>query len=141
MLKGISTKLSPDLLKVIAEMGHGDELVIGDCNFPAASMGKCCVRADGLSGTEVLDAVLSLFPLDAFVDAPVALMQVMPGTVDGEPPIWNDYKAIVEKHETGKSIEWIDRFDFYERSRRAYATVATSERALYACIIIKKGVL
>ncbi len=141
MLKGISSKLSPDLLKVIAEMGHGDELVIGDCNFPAASMGKRCVRADGLTGTEVLDAVLSLFPLDVFVDAPVTLMQVMPGTVDGEPPIWNEFKAIVERYEPGKKIEWIDRFDFYERTKNAYATVATAERALYACIIIKKGVL
>lgn len=141
MLKGISSKLSPDLLKVIAEMGHGDELVIGDCNFPAASMGKRCVRADGLSGTDVLDAVLSLFPLDTFVDAPVTLMQVIPGTVDGEPPIWNEFKAIVEQYEPGTKLEWIDRFDFYERAKNAYATVATAERALYACIIIKKGVL
>lgn len=141
MLKGISSKLSPDLLKVIAEMGHGDELVIGDCNFPAASMGKRCVRADGLSGTDILDAVLSLFPLDTFVDAPVTLMQVIPGTVDGEPPIWNEFKAIVEQYEPGKKMEWIDRFDFYERAKNAYATVATAERALYACIIIKKGVL
>ncbi len=141
MLKGISSKLSPDLLKVIAEMGHGDELVIGDCNFPAASMGKRCVRADGLNGTDVLDAVLSLFPLDTFVDAPVALMRVMPGTVDGDPLIWNEYKAIIEKYEPGTKIEQIDRFDFYERAKNAYATVATAERALYACIIIKKGVL
>lgn len=141
MLKGISPNLSPDLLKIIAEMGHGDELVIGDCNFPAASMGKRCVRADGLSGTEVLEAILSLFPLDAFVDAPVTLMQVVPGSMDGEPPIWNEYKAIVERHEPSTKLEWIDRFDFYERSKNAYATVATAERALYACIIIKKGVL
>ncbi len=141
MLKGISSKLSPDLLKVIAEMGHGDELVIGDCNFPAASMGKRCVRADGLNGTDVLDAVLSLFPLDAFVGAPVTLMQVVPGTVDGEPPIWNEFAAIVERYEPGTKIEWIDRFDFYERAKNAYATVATAEHALYACVIIKKGVL
>lgn len=141
MLKGISSKISPDLLKVIAEMGHGDELVIGDCNFPAASMGKRCVRADGLGGADVLDAVLSLFPLDAFVNAPVTLMQVMPGTVDGDPPIWNEFAGIVERHEPGTKIEWIDRFDFYERTKNAYATVATAERALYACIIIKKGVL
>jgi L-fucose mutarotase len=141
MLKGISTKLSPDLLKVIAEMGHGDELVIGDCNFPAASLGKRCIRADGLGGTEVLDAVLSLFPLDAFVEAPVTLMDVIPGTVECEPPIWNEYKEIVERWEPGTKIEWIDRFEFYERTKKAYATVATAERALYACIIIKKGVL
>ncbi len=141
MLKGISPNLSPDLLKIIAEMGHGDELVIGDCNFPAASMGKRCVRADGLSGTDVLDAILSLFPLDAYVDAPVTLMQVVPGFNDSEPPIWNEYKAIVQRHEPNTKLEWIDRFDFYDRSKNAYATVATAERALYACIIIKKGVL
>ncbi len=141
MLKGISPILSPDLLKVIAQMGHGDELVIGDCNFPAASMGKRCVRADGLSGTDVLDAILSLFPLDAFVDAPVTLMQIVPGSVDGEPPIWGEYKAIVERHEPCAKLEWIERFDFYDRAKNAYATVATAERALYACIIIKKGVL
>jgi L-fucose mutarotase len=141
MLKGISPKLSPDLLKIIAEMGHGDELVIGDCNFPAASMGKRCVRADGLSGTDVLDAVLSLFPLDAYVDAPVTLMQVVPGSNDSEPPIWDEYKGIVEKYEPGTKIEWIERFAFYDRAKNAYATVATAERALYACIIIKKGVL
>jgi L-fucose mutarotase len=140
MLKGISPNLSPDLLKVIAEMGHGDELVIGDCNFPAASMGKRCVRADGLSGTDVLDAILSLFPLDAYVDAPVTLMQVVPG-YDSKPPIWDEYKALVERHEPGTKMQWIERFDFYDRAKNAYATVATAERALYACIIIKKGVL
>ena len=143
MLKGISSILSPELLKTIAEMGHGDELVIGDCNFPAASMGKRCVRADGLRGTELLDAILQLFPLDTFVDAPVALMQVVPGSLDfeGEPPIWREFADIVERHQPGTKIERIERFDFYDRARAAFATLATSEKALYACIIIKKGCL
>ena len=85
MLKGISPLLSPELLKILAEMGHGDELVIGDANFPAQSMGQRCVREDGHGGVELLDAILSLLPLDTFVDAPVNLMQVVPGTMDGEP--------------------------------------------------------
>lgn len=141
MLKGISPILSPELLKIIAEMGHGDELVIGDCNFPAQSMGKRCVRCDGIRGTEILDAILQLFPLDTFVDAPVTLMQYDPTKLPAEPPIWNDFREIIQKNEGEHKIELIDRFDFYERAKNAYATVATTERALYACIIIKKGTL
>lgn len=141
MLKGISPCLSPELLKVIAEMGHGDELVIGDANFPAESMGKRCIRADGLNGTDILDAVLSLFPLDTFVDAPVTLMQVVPGTIDNDPPIWSDFETIIKRHQPDVKIDKIERFAFYERAKSAYATVATTERSLYACIIIKKGVL
>lgn len=141
MLKGISSILSPELLKILAEMGHGDELVIGDCNFPAASMNPRCVRADGLRGTELLDAILQLFPLDSFVEFPVALMQVTPGDLDGDPPIWKEFEAIVEKHEPGTRMEQVERFAFYDRARKAYATLATGEKALYACIIIKKGCL
>ena len=141
MLKGISPILTPELLKILAEMGHGDELVIGDCNFPAQSMGKRCARQDGQKADELLDAILQLFPLDTFVDAPVTLMRVAPGTLEGEPPIWSHFHDIVEKHQPGTKFETIDRFDFYERAKNAYATVATTERALYACIIIKKGCL
>ena len=141
MLKGISPLLAPELLKIIAEMGHGDELVIGDCNFPAASMGKRCIRADGHEGTKILDAVLQLFPLDIFVEAPVSLMDVVPGTMDGDPPIWDEFKKIVEHHQPGTKFEMVERFDFYERTKNAYAVVATSECALYACIIIKKGII
>lgn len=141
MLKGISPILSPELLKILAEMGHGDELVIGDCNFPAASMNARSVRADGLNATELLDAILALFPLDTFVEAPVTLMQVTPGTFEGDPPVWAEFGKIVEKHQPGTKIEKIERFAFYERARKAYATLATTERALYACVIIKKGTL
>ena len=126
MLKGISPILTPDLLKILAEMGHGDELVIGDCNFPAQSMGKRCVRCDGHRGTELLDAILALFPLDQFVEAPVTVMAPAPGAMDGNPPIWAEFAEIVG-------------FAFYDRAKNAYATVATGENALYACIIIKKG--
>jgi len=141
MLKGISPILSPELLKTIAEMGHGDELVIGDCNFPAASMNNNCVRADGHRATELLDALLKLFPLDSFVECPVSFMAVTPGTFEGEPPIWENYKRIIGKHEGGAGIEFVERFAFYERAKKAFATVQTGEQALYACVIIKKGVL
>ena len=139
MLKGISPLLTPELLKTIAEMGHGDELVIGDSNFPAQSMGKRCVRADGHSGVEILDAILALFPLDQFVETPVGLMAPTPGTFDGNPPIWKDYEAVVEKHQPGTKVEYVERFDFYDRTKNAYATVSTGEKAAYGCVIIKKG--
>jgi len=141
MLKGIPPILSPELLKTIAEMGHGDDLVIGDCNFPAASMNARCVRADGHKATELLDAILQFFPLDTFVECPVSFMEVIPGTFDGDPPIWDAYRRIIESRESGTKIEFVERFAFYERAKKAFATVQTSEQALYACLIIKKGVL
>ena len=141
MLKGISPLLSPELLKVLAEMGHGDEIVIGDANFAAQSLGQRVVRCDGLGGVELLDAILSLLPLDTFVETPVNLMQVVPGTLDGDPPIWQDFAATVDKHQKNVHIGQVERFAFYDQARKAYACVSTSERALYACIILNKGVL
>ena len=142
MLKGISPLLPPELLKILAEMGHGDEIVIGDGNFPAQTMGKRCVRCDGHGANEVLDAILSLLPLDDFVAAPVTLMQVVPGTMpQGEPPNWARFRATVQKHEPQANIGFEERFAFYERSRNAFATVQTGEGALYACVILKKGVI
>ena len=141
MLKGISPLLSPELLKVLAEMGHGDELVIGDANFAAQSLGQRVVRCDGLGGVELLDAILSLLPLDTFVETPVNLMQVVPGTLAGDPPIWQDFAATVQKHQPGVKFGQVERFAFYDRARKAFACVATGERALYACVILKKGVL
>lgn len=141
MLKGISPLLSPELLKVLAEMGHGDEIVIGDGNFPAASMGARCVRCDGHKVPELLDAILQLFPLDTFVEEPVTLMQVVPGTAADDPPIWVKFRKIVEKHAPGTKIGFIERFAFYDLSRKAYATIQTGEDALYACVILKKGVI
>lgn len=142
MLKGISPLLNPELLKILAAMGHGDEIVIGDGNFPADSMGKRCVRCDGHSVPELLDAILQLFPLDDFVAEPVTLMEVVPGSLpEGEPPIWREFKQIIDKHEPDAKIGFCERFEFYERSKRAYATIQTGERALYACVILKKGVI
>lgn len=144
MLKGIPKILSPELLKVLCEMGHSDRLVISDGNFPAESMGKdaIVIRCDGHGVPEILDAILQLFPLDTYVDTPVNLMEVMPGD-PVETPIWDVYANIVEKHDArGKSaIGNIERFAFYEEAKKAYAIIATSEKALYANIMLQKGVV
>jgi L-fucose mutarotase len=141
MLKGISPAISPELIKALMEMGHGDELVIADGNFPSASVAQRLVRADGLGCSVLLDAILSIFPLDQYVEQPVALMAVVPSD-PYKPVIWDDYRKIVQQHEpTFTDFEYVERFAFYERAREAYAVLATSEMALYANIILKKGVI
>jgi L-fucose mutarotase len=141
MLKGVPSIISPELLKTLMEMGHGDELVIGDGNFPAASVARRLIRADGHGGPELLDAILTLFPLDTFVEHPVALMAVVPGDPT-QPLIWEEYRRIIRRHEPGfKDFELVERFAFYERARAAYAVLASGEAALYANLILKKGVL
>lgn len=140
MLKNIPSIISPELLKILHEMGHGDEIVIGDGNFPAASNAKKLVRCDGHGVPELLDAILKLLPLDTYVDAPVMLMQVTPGD-DVDPVIWKEYRKIVDAHQNDVKFEEIERFSFYERARDAYAIVATGESALYANVILKKGVV
>ena len=141
MLKGIPELLSPDLLKILAEMGHGDEIVLADGNFPSASVATRLVRSDGHGVPELLDAVLRLFPLDTFVKKPVAIMGVVPGD-NYQPVIWNRFQEIITAHEPGfAGFETVDRFAFYERARRAYAIVATGEKARYANLILKKGIL
>ena len=139
MLKGIPTIISPELMKVLMEMGHGDELVLADGNYPAASNALRLVRADGHGVPELLEAILKFFPLDYYVEKPVALMDVVPGDTY-KPPLWQRYKAIVRKHDK-RPFEYIPRFDFYERAKKAYAIVATGERARYANVILKKGVV
>ena len=142
MLKGTPKIISPELLKALCEMGHGDTLCIADGNFPAETMGKnaIVIRADGHGVPELLDAILQLFPLDTYVEAPVMLMQVTPGD-DVDPVIWKEYRKIVDKHQDNVNFEEIERFAFYERARDAYAIVATGEGALYANVILKKGVV
>ena len=141
MLKGISPVISPDLIKVMLEMGHGDELVIADGNFPSASIARRLVRADGLGCLVLLDAILNLFPLDQYEEKPVALMAVVPGD-PYQPVIWDDFRKIIQNHETAFSdFHYVERFAFYERARNAYAVLATGETALYANIILKKGVI
>ncbi|RKL66219.1 fucose isomerase [Salipaludibacillus neizhouensis] len=141
MLKGIPHNLSPDLVKVLMEMGHGDEIVLADGNFPAASYAKKLIRADGHGGAVLLESILSLLPLDDFVDTPVMLMD----TVDANqsaPPIWKIYEQVIKSGcEENVAIGHFERYTFYERSRNAYAIVATSESALYGNIILKKGVI
>lgn len=143
MLIGISPLMSPELLHIIAEMGHGDELVIGDGNFPAAAMAQRLVRADGHRVKPLLEAILQLFPLDRFVEKPVGLMEVVPGdkTV---PTIWDEYRSVVQRMQLARisaGFDMVERFAFYERARQAYAVVATGETELYANVILKKGVV
>ena len=141
MLKGIPNILSPELLKILMEMGHGNEIVIADGNFPAASIAKRLIRCDGHDVPELLEAILRFFPLDTFVDKPVALMAVVPGD-DTKPTIWETYRSIIKASgEKSADFDMVERFAFYERAQKAYAVVATSEKALYANIILKKGVL
>ncbi len=143
MLNNIPKILSPELLKVLCEMGHGDEIVLADGNFPAESVGKdaIVIRADGHSVPALLDAVLALMPLDQYSEQPVALMQVVPGD-PCVPVIWDEYKAILEKHKADSTaIEMVERFAFYERAKKARAIVATGEEAIYANILLKKGVV
>lgn len=144
MLKNIPKILSPQLLKVLCEMGHSDRLVIADGNFPAESMGKnaIVIRMDGHGVPEILDAILQLFPLDTYVEKPFNLMEVMPGD-DVETPIWEEYGQIAEKHDArGRGvIGTIERFAFYEEAKKAYAIIATGESALYANVMLQKGVV
>jgi L-fucose mutarotase len=141
MLIGISKLISPELLKVLMEMGHSDELVLADGNFPGASHAQRLIRADGHGIPELLDAILRLFPLDPYVDKPAALMQIVPGDTVAT-PIWGTYGQIIEER-TGFSapFEEVERFAFYERAKKAYAVIATGESALYANLILKKGVI
>lgn len=139
MLKGIPKIISPELLKFLCEKGHGDEIIIADGNFPAASHAQRLVRCDGHNVPELLEAILELFPLDTFVESPVSLMQVAKGD-ELYPVIWNEYKEIISRHGKFKTSE-VERFAFYERAKNAYAIVATGESALYANILLKKGVI
>ena len=140
MLKGISSIISPDLIKILMEMGHGDEIVLADGNFPAASVAQRLARSDGNQVPQLLEAVLRLFPLDTFVEHPAAVMAVVPGD-STQPTIWEKYGEIIQRYENFSEFEYVERYEFYERARRAYAVVATSETASYANIILKKGLV
>jgi len=146
MLKGIPKILSPELLKVLCEMGHSDRIVIGDGNFPAESMGRdaIVIRCDGHGIPELLDAILTVFPLDTYVEKPASLMALMDcdkGKV--ETPIWDEYKAIIAKHDArgAAAVGEIERFAFYEEAKKCYAIISTGEGAIYANIILQKGVI
>ena len=139
MLKGISKIISPDLLKVLAQMGHGDEIVFSDGNFHGESIGRIVLRADACGVPEMLKAVLPLFPLDTY-DNNVYLMDKTESDKDLDIPIWEEYKQITSEY-TDKEPVFLERFEFYERARKAYAVVVTGEGAIYANVILKKGVV
>ena len=145
MLKNIPSILSPELLKVLCEMGHSDRICIGDGNFPGSAMAKAenavFLRADGHGVPELLDAILQVIPLDAYVDTPVMLMEKMDCDKDLHIPVWDEYKQIVAKHdERGASaVGAYERFEFYEQAKKCYCIIQTGETAIYAHVIVQKG--
>jgi L-fucose mutarotase len=142
MLKGIDPLLSPDLLAHLRAMGHGDMIAIVDANFPAAANARRLVRLDGQSVTRVLDAVLTVLPLDD-VGGPCALRMEVIGEPDARLPIFDDFLALIARHEQNgiATLGAMERFAFYEAARAAYAIVATGETRLYGNILLRKGVL
>ena len=147
MLKNIPSILSPELLKVLSEMGHGDRICIGDGNFPGAAMAKAkgaiFLRADGHGVPELLDAILTVMPLDAYVETPAMLMEKMDCDKDLEIPVWETYKEIIAKHDSrgSKAVGNYERFDFYEQAKDCYCILQSGETAIYANIILQKGVI
>ena len=144
MLKGIPAILSPELLKVLCEMGHSDRIVIADGNFPTESIGRngIVIRLDGHGVPEILEAILQVFPLDTYTVNPAILMEVMDGDHVAT-PIWDTYTEIIAQHDKrGKAaIGTLNRQVFYEEAKKSYAFIATGETALYANIILQKGVV
>ena len=140
MLKNISPLFSPELLATLYRMGHGDEIVLADAHFPGNTMNKTVLRADGLKIGALLSAILPLFALDSYVADPVVMMQVVEGDT-ADPTVESSYRAVIDKYapETPAIVQ-IDRFEFYERAKSAFAVVMTGETRKYGNIIIKKGV-
>ncbi|XP_075390361.1 fucose mutarotase [Tenrec ecaudatus] len=146
VLKGVPALLSPELLYALARMRHGDEIVLADANFPTSALCQCGpteIRADGLGTLQLLEAVLKLLPLDTYVASPAAVMELVPSDRDRglHTPIWKDYMALLRQAGCTKPLEPVERFAFYERAKKAFAVVATSETTPYGNIILKKGVL
>ncbi|ODT66157.1 MAG: ribose ABC transporter [Pelagibacterium sp. SCN 63-23] len=140
MLKHIPPILGPELLSTLRAMGHGDEIVIADANFPAAFLGPRVIRADGIPATDMLDAILTVLPLDDFVGEAAIGMAVV-GDPTASPPIFGLFADILGRHEPGRGFSTIERFAFYDRARRAAAVVQTGEGRLYGNILLKKGVI
>ncbi len=140
MLKGIDPVISPELLKILNEMGHGSEILLADGNYPAQSAvknGSVVSRADGIGIPRLLEAILKILPLDTFADYNVVLMVPEKGT----PEIWKEYERILKNSGEVVKIKKVPRFEFYDLASKSYAVVASGERALYANIILKKGVV
>ena len=140
MLKGLPPLLGPDLLWTLRAMGHGDELTIVDANFPGASAGPKLIRLDSATAPEVLDAILTLLPLDQYDDVAAISMQVV-GDPDRREPIVEEFEEIVKKQEPGHRVHSLERFAFYERANTGFAIVQTGERRQYGNLILKKGVV
>jgi L-fucose mutarotase len=140
MLKGVSALLSPELLSVLYRLGHGDEIVLADAHFPGETYNCRILRADGVGIADLLDGVLPLFALDDYVDSPLIMMAAEPrDTLD--PAVEESYRQSIDKHAPeAPPIARIGRFDFYERTKEAFAVVMTGETAKYGNIILKKGV-
>uniref|UniRef100_A0A5F5PJV6 Fucose mutarotase n=3 Tax=Equus TaxID=9789 RepID=A0A5F5PJV6_HORSE len=146
VLKGVPALLSPELLFALARMGHGDEIVLADVNFPTSSICRCGpeeIRADGLGIPQLLEAVLKLLPLDTYVESPAAVMELEPSDWERglQTPVWRSYESILFMAGCTSTLAKIERFEFYERAKKAFAVVATGETALYGNLILKKGVL
>ena len=141
MLKGISPLISPNLLKILSSMGHGDEILLADAHFPGESFNKKIVRADGLKVTDLLFAIMPLFELDSYAKAPLVMMKEVKGDII-DPEVEKRYlNCIVPFCDKTPTIEKCDRFEFYERAKKAFAVVMTGETAKYGNIIIKKGII
>lgn len=140
MLKGIPKLLSPELVRILMEMGHGDEIVLADANYPGHSLNPRVLRYDGINVPELLDAILELFSLDHYAEHQVAFMSVVEGDTT-IPTIWTAYETIIAKHDAEATIQYEERYDFYNRSKQSYAIVVTGEEALYGNVILKKGVI
>lgn len=140
MLKNIPPILGPDLLHALRAMGHGDEIAIVDANYPAESAGPPVIRLDGLTATDVLDAVLTLMPLDTYVDEQAFGMEVV-GHPDQREATHREFDAIIKRHEPEMGLSLLERFAFYERVAGAYALVQTGERRLYGNVLLKKGII
>nr|WP_314257496.1 RbsD/FucU domain-containing protein [uncultured Devosia sp.] len=140
MLKNIPPILGPDLLGILRAMGHGDEIAIVDANYPADSSGPLLVRMDGLSVTDILDAVLTLMPLDDFVDEAAICMQVV-GASSKREPVMDEMDTIIGHHEPKMQLSSMERFAFYDRVSKGYAIIQSGERRLYGNVLLKKGVI
>lgn len=141
MLKGINPLISPDLLKVLCEMGHGDQILFADGNFPAHSYGVPVVRLDGVGIPAIVEAIMPFFPLDEHVEYPVTIMQTGPEFTRGEPVVWKEYRNIIAKYEPKAKFTSAERFAFYDLCRKVHVIVATTEREIYANLILQKGVI
>jgi L-fucose mutarotase len=140
MLRGIDPLLGPDLLHALRAMGHGDEIAVVDANYPATSNATRLIRIDGVDAVRVVDAILSVMPLDSFVEVAAFRMEVV-GDAKKVPPVCREFERVVQRRAPGHAVGALERFKFYERATQAFAHVATGERRLYGNLILKKGVV